>query len=280
MQPIFDFGGDGPVMTLAVANGFPPQTYIPLVEPLTVHYRVIGLLPRALWPDEQPPEKRRDWKQMGGVDVARALQEYDLHDVIGIGHSFGGIATFAAAVMEPSRFKGVVLLDPTIFPRPLLWLLWLNQKLNIDLGNPLAARADHRRNRFESVDAAYTYFSGKRLFADWPEETLRLYTESMVPHPDGGLTLAWPREWEAYYFRSTYTAFWQEIPRFRATGLPLLTLRGGDSGTLRASVVAKMRDKLPTMDYAEITGHGHLFPQTAPDETRAQIEHWSELNHS
>jgi hypothetical protein len=28
------------------------------------------------------------------------------------------------------------------------------------------------------------------------------------------------------------------------------------------------------MDYAVVAGHGHLFPQSAPDETRTIIADW------
>ena len=51
-QPLYDFGGekDAPPTHIAVANGFPPETYIPLVRPLLEDYHVVSLPPRAMWP--------------------------------------------------------------------------------------------------------------------------------------------------------------------------------------------------------------------------------------
>ena len=33
--PLTEFGGSGPLMVISLANGFPPQTYRPLLDPLT-----------------------------------------------------------------------------------------------------------------------------------------------------------------------------------------------------------------------------------------------------
>ena len=87
------------------------------------------------------------------------------------------------------------------------------------------------------------------------------------------MTLAWPREWEAYYFRTLYTGTWRELPKLRGK-VPVLTIRGQRSNTLFPKAAARMRRILPQMDYAEIAGHGHLFPQSAPDQTRQVITEW------
>ncbi|MFW5691537.1 MAG: alpha/beta fold hydrolase [Chloroflexota bacterium] len=274
MQPIYEFGGAGPVVHLAVANGFPPQTYHPLVEPLTARYRVVNLPPRALWPDARPPEQRQNWKQTVAADLIQGLRDYDLRDVIAIGHSFGGVASILAAIAEPERFRALVLLDPTILPRAGMWSMRLSQWLGRDLVNPLARGADRRRDRFESCEAAYERLRGKALFADWDERAFQGYIDALRTLPDGaGVTLAWPRAWEAYYFRTLYTYTWNELPRLRAL-VPVLTIRGGDSDTLLPTAAARMRRVLPEMTYREVAGHGHLFPQSAPDVTRAMIAEW------
>ena len=274
MQPLYEFGGEGPVIHLALANGFPPQTYKPFVDPLTQEYRVVCLPPRALWPDEKPPQKYASWNKNIARDLIAGLRDYDLRDIIGIGHSFGGVATLLAAIAEPERFKAVILLDPTILPQAVLRIMEITRLFGIRMSHGLAPRAEKRRVHFGSVDEAYTYFNSKRLFADWPDATVRLYAETLCPAPDGnGLVLAWPREWEAYYFRTLYTGTWRELPRLRGK-VPILTLRGAASNTLFPKAAARMRRILPEMDYAEIAGHGHLFPQTAPDETRKVITDW------
>lgn len=275
-QPIYEFGGAGPILHVAVANGFPPQVYRPLVWPLTGQYLVVSLPPRALWPGEQPPAQPIPWKHSVGADLIQGLRDYDLRDVIAIGHSFGAVATLLAASAQPERFRAVILLDPTILPPTIMRLYWLNNQLT-RLGmkgrNPLAERAAKRRDRFHSVEAAYEIFRTRKLFADWPEETVHLYAESLQPTPQGDYTLAWPRAWEAYYFRTLYTGTWGDLPRLRGK-MPILVVRGETSDTFVASAAERVQQILPDAAYAEIKGHGHLFPQSAPHETRKVITDW------
>ncbi|GAB4522876.1 MAG: alpha/beta hydrolase [Anaerolineae bacterium] len=276
MQPIYDFGGSGPLLHLAIANGFPPPVYLPFVRPLLGRYHVMSLPPRALWPDEQPPAKRLAWNKTLAVDLMNGMREHDLREVIAVGHSFGGIASLLAVLAEPERFKALILLDPTILPQRLLWTMRLIRAVGSDYGNTLAQRTDKRRDTFESTQAAYENLKGKRLFADWDDEALRQYAESMRP-VEGGVKLAWPREWEAFYFRTLYTGTWGELPKLRRqmqSGLPVLIIRGGTSDTLLAESAARIRALLPGAAYAEIAGHGHLFPQSAPAETAQIIQNW------
>ena len=272
MQPIYEFGGAGPILHVAVANGFPPEVYKPLIWPMTGQFCVVSLPPRALWPDETPPEKLASWRDTVAVDLLQGIRDYNLQDVVAVGHSFGAIATILAAVAQPHRFKALILLDPTILTQTTLWIYNLNARLGIYGKNPLAERAGKRRDRFESTEAAYENFKPKRLFADWPDETVRLYAEAMRPAPDGeGVMLAWPRAWEAYYFNTLYTGIWRDLPKLRGR-MPILLIRGATSDTFSAASAARLKRVLPEITYVEVPGHGHLFPQSAPNETRKLIQ--------
>jgi pimeloyl-ACP methyl ester carboxylesterase len=275
-QPLYEYGGSGAVIHMALANGFPPQTYQPLLQPLTARYRVVSLPPRPLWTDPPPPQSIRSWRSLGD-DLLAGMRLYDLTSVIAIGHSFGGIASIVAAAQEPERFRGLVLLDPTIFTPDKLRLIGLLRRLGFSARMPLAQKALRRRARFASVDDAYTYWRGKRLFYDWSDEAVRLYAEGLTrPAADGsGLELAWSPEWEAHYYTTLMTETWRYLRKLPPT-LPLLTVRGLLSDTFLADAAARLRALLPHMEYVEIVNHGHLFPQAAPDETRAAIERWLE----
>src|ERR1051326_6424365 len=63
--PLFDLGGSGPMVLLAPANGFPPETYTSALEPLLAGHRVVSLPPRAMWPDAgMPPERPGSWTEL------------------------------------------------------------------------------------------------------------------------------------------------------------------------------------------------------------------------
>jgi pimeloyl-ACP methyl ester carboxylesterase len=273
-QPIHEYGGSGPVMHMALANGFPPQTYTPLLAPFTRRYRVTCLPPRALWPGiGLPPDTPGSWRDLAD-DLLAGMRHYDLSGVTAVGHSFGAIATLLAALADPGRFRALVLLDPTLLPPDTMAMLAAAHAQGLMPRFPLVEQARVRRHRFESAQAAFDYWRAKPLFQDWTDEALWLYTHSMTrPADDGdGLALTWPREWEAHYFMSVYTAIWDDLPRLNGL-LPVLVIGGETTDTFVAESVAKARELLPAATFASVPG-GHLFPHTAPVATRSLMEGW------
>ena len=261
-QPLHDFGGSGPPLHLAVANGFPPATYAPFVAPLLSAHHVFTLPPRALWPDIGPPPAGAvSWVTMA-EDLLAGWTAHGIGQLVAVGHSFGGVASMLAAVRQPERFQALVLLDPTILaPSILDQVRELRQRGEISR-MPLVDGARRRRNRFATTEEAYQSWLGKPLFARWPDATLRLYAESMTrPAADGdGVELVWTTEWEAHYYETLFAESWAEAARLSAE-IPLLVLAGEESTTVLPDSVAEMRRVWPWADIRTIPGYGHLFPQ-------------------
>ncbi|MDX2139456.1 MAG: alpha/beta hydrolase, partial [Chloroflexota bacterium] len=265
-QTLHEFGGAGAVMHLAVANGFPPETYTPLLAPLTAHYRVLSLPPRALWIPPPATDTVRSWRDLAD-DLLAGLRAHDLRDVIAVGHSFGAVASLVAAAQEPQRFRALILLDPTIFPPHMLFTIRLMQTFGLQSRMPLVNGALKRRARFDTLDEAFIYWRGKRLFSDWSDDALRLYTKSVLhPSADGKLVLRWSPQWEARYYQTILTTTWRSVSQLRGK-VPVLTLRGERSDTFFPAAAERLQRLLPDMRYSEIAEHGHLFPHTAPDAT-------------
>lgn len=275
-QPLIELGGQltAPVMHIAVANGFPPQTYIPMLRPLMVDYRVVSLPPRALWGGEISPSGYRDWWMLAD-DLLAGLDQYHLQDVIAIGHSFGAIGSLLAVTKEPERFRALILLDPTILLPHILELTalaWANDAVEM---MPLVQGAKRRRREFDSVDDAFDRFREKKLFQQWSDETLRLYVEhGTQPAMSGdGVELRWSAGWEAYYFSTVHQTIWDDLAPLNGL-VPTLFLRGGASDTFVPEAEDRTRNLVPSADYDVIDGHGHLFPQSAPLPTSAKIASW------
>lgn len=277
-QPLLELGGDSakPVLSFAPANGFVPQTYLPMLRPLMQDYRVVSLPPRALWGDEAAPEPQphHSWESIAD-DLLAAYQSFGLSGFVAIGHSIGGIASALAALKEPRHFKALILLDPTILSREICE--WMRQAIASGQAahSPLAQGAKRRRNEFESVEDVYQRFKGKSIFADWHDEALRLYAEyGTVPKAEGGRRLAWPPEWEAFYFSTYYADIWRELPKLNQLNLPMLIVGGGASDTYVPAVAQEVAQILPNATHASIAGHGHLFPHSAPKEAANLIQNW------
>ncbi|RMF77583.1 MAG: alpha/beta hydrolase [Chloroflexi bacterium] len=272
-QPIYEFGGAGRVIHIALANGFPPETYKPLLDPFTAQYRVVSLPPRALWPDAGSPQQLRSWRDMA-ADLLTGMRDYNLSDVIAIGHSMGAVATMLAAIAEPARFRGIILLDPVFRPSRDLLLLKIFRAIGLQKRLPLVQGALDRRSHFDNLDEAFDYWRGKALFKHWPDELLWHYTKGITrPAANGGVELAWSPQWEAQYYMTVFTESWREIPKLRDL-LPVLMIRGGTSTTLQSREFERIRQLLPNATLEEVPGYGHLFPHDDPETTRRIISDW------
>ena len=275
-QPLIELAGDAgaPLLHLAPANGFPPKTYTPLLRGLG-GYRSRSLPPRALWGDQSPPSDYRDWNA-DAKDMLAGFKAHDLDNVIAIGHSLGGVISLLALLKAPERFKAVVALDPPILLPFLLEMI----KQAWDGGYvdqiPMVQSARRRRQAFDSREDAFARFRGKRVFADWSDESLWLYIEQAIsPRPSGGFGLAWSVDWEAHYFATVYLKIWEELPRLRGLA-PILFVRGDDSDTFSREAYHRVNAILPEADFQLMLGQGHLFPLAAPDETAGLIKDWLE----
>jgi pimeloyl-ACP methyl ester carboxylesterase len=269
----YEFGGEGSPVHFAVANGFPPATYTPLLQPLTASHRVVSFPPRPLWQPVPPVTSITTWADMAH-DYLNALEAHALTDVIGIGHSYGAVATILMALERPQRFRAVVLLDPAIFPRSALRMVQLMNALGRDSRLPLVQKARMRRAQFDTAQDAFAYWRPKPLFTRWTDEQLWRYVNvALIPNPDGGLMLAWSPEWEAWAFRTLYTHSWRKLSALHRTGLPTLLIRGIHSNTFFARTARGVRRVLPRAHYVEVDGD-HLFPLSMPETTHPIIADW------
>ncbi len=262
-----DFGGDGPILHIAHANGFPPGTYRPLAATLTDRYHVIGVPARPLWPGSSP-EEIADWRPLGH-DLVRQLDGLGLRGIIGVGHSMGGVMTLWAAVDRPDLFRAVVLIDPVILPPQWLLLARLLRWFGVEPRPSLVRGALHRRRTWPGREECFAYFRTKPFFARWPDESLWAYVEAGTrPRPDGGVELVYPPEWEARIFSTIPTDIWRDVPRLR---LPTLIIRGEHSGTFFPPALRRMERVLPHARSVVIPDAGHMVPLERPAEVGAAI---------
>ena len=275
-QPLIELGAavDAPPMHIAAANGFPAQTYLPMMRGWLADYRVICLPPRALWGGERPPTDYQDWSALAD-DLLAGFAAWNLRGVVALGHSLGAVVSLLAAIKEPQRFKALILLDPVmLLPKELerIGRAWEEQAVD---QLPLAARAKRRRRFFDSRAAALAHFRTKPLFADWSDDALRLYVEHGLQASGDGVELTWSPEWEARYFSTVHLKIWETLPKLESRA-PTLILRGETSATFVREAFDKAKRALPSAAYDEVAGQGHLFPQSAPQMTHQIIQAWLE----
>lgn len=265
--PFYDFGGDGPLVHFAHANGFPPAAYRPFLVPLTDRFHVIAFPARPLWPGSRP-EEISGWHPMAD-DLIRALDGLGVRDIVGIGHSMGAVLTLWAAVRRPDLFRAVVLIDPVILPPHYLWVARLMRRLGLVYRHALVQGALRRRRTWPDRETCFQYLREKPFFSRWPDESLRAYVEAGTrERTEGGVELVYPPEWEARLFALIPTDVWKSVPRLRT---PALVIRGEHSGTFLPQAMDRMRRLLPGARYQVIPDAGHMVPLERPAETGAVV---------
>lgn len=266
--PYLDWGGQGQVLHLAHANGFPPGTYGAFVAHLTPRFRVLGMECRALW-GAKDPRQFHHWREMG-EDLARFLTEMGLTGIVAVGHSLGAVASLYAALEHPALIRTLVLIDPVILPP---WFFLLGPALallGLSRSAQLAAQARRRRVEWPSRQGMLRAYRSAPVFARWQEPFLRDYVESgTVDGPEGAIRLRYPRQWEARIFETPPVDVWWAMHGLRQT--PLLVIRGRHSQTYRKDTMRLMRWLLPQARFLEMEGADHFVPMCKPQQTAAAL---------
>ncbi len=252
----------GPLVNLAYANGFLPQTYTRALQPLFARYRVVSAHLRPMWNPPHPPELLMHWRQLGD-DLLQQLAQLTSDPVIAVGHSVGSVASLYAAVKVPPRFSHLILLDPSFVASPYLWISRAVRAMGGDARIPLVQQALRRGRSWASLEDAYRYFRAKPLFTRWSDEQVRAYAESITgPAESGGVRLIYPPEWEAQIYRTMATDVWSLPKHIRC---PILVVRGELTHVFSRSSAARFQRLAPQTRVVNVPGAGHLVAQEAPE---------------
>ncbi len=271
--PFVDFGGQGDVIHLAHANGFPPRTYAKLIEAMTPHYRVIGVKARPLW-EGTKPESLDTWRKAAD-DLIRFLDEQGLSNIIGMGHSFGAVCTIIAANKRPDLFKKLVLIEPVVLPNWYYLFTRLTPHFLVKRMNPIVKKTLVRRDRWTSREEAFRQFRKNRLFAGTDDNALWDYVNHGVTENEkGGFSLAYSKEWEARVYL-TITDPWQELKQLKQ---PFLVIRGETSDTIFPHVWEKLKTVNPAGQFIEFKDAGHIVPIEKPTEVAETIRMYLHSN--
>ena len=265
-MPFVDFGGSGPVLHFAHANGYPPRCFRRFLEPLTASHHVLAVEHRPLWSDEGP-EQLHTWHVIA-ADLIRFFEQEGLRDVVGVGHSLGAVVTMIAAVERPWLFSKLVLIEPILLPPDALQALAAEPELILSL--PLVQTTRNRRNRWPDREAAFEHFRAKSVFSRCEDEVLRDYVRhALVETADGRVGLRYQREWEARIYSRPPLNVWELIPLVER---PTLGIRGAESDALWKAAWERWQTVQPDAEFVEFEDAGHLVPLEQPLRVAGVVE--------
>jgi len=263
-----DWGGSGPTLHFAHANGFPPGTYRKLIDELTNYHHVFSMAARPLWPDSEP-QALRDWSPLA-EDLRAELDRRGLRGIVAVGHSLGAVISLLAAAADPGLFSAVVAVDPIILTgaHSLFW--GTAKKLGLGGRIRLVRGALRRRVHWADRDEARATYSSKSVFSSWDPEVLDDYLDvGIVDLPEGGVRLRYPREWEARIFAAAPHDLWANL---RKVSVPTLFVQGEHSDTFLDAARARVEREVPGSRTVVIAGSSHFVPMERPAELARVIE--------
>lgn len=255
--PFLDFGGAGPLLHFAHANAYPPECYRLFINELRPHYHVLAMKQRPLWPHTNPAELT-SW-QIFADDMVRFLVEQELENVIGVGHSLGGVATMLAAQQHPQLFRALVLIEPVFLPPHLLQMAAAQPHMAEK--TPMVRNARHRRDHWHSRQEAFDRFRQKAVFARWSDAALWDYVNYGTHEHGNAVVLTYPRDWEAAIYAHLPTTVWEDIERITH---PTLAICAAETDTIYPESWQLWQAKQPEATFIQIADADHMVPMQRP----------------
>lgn len=246
-----------PLLVFSHANGFPAGSYRKFLDALEPQLEVRA--PDMLGHD---PAYRIDdnWGSLSRELLAWIGAHAD-RPVFGVGHSMGAMVTFMAAHHDPSRFRGVLMLDPPIingWPAFFFQLMkWLGRADDV---TP-AGKSRNRRSTWPSVQAAHDDLARKKLFASFDPQCLQDYVDAVLEPGGEGVRLRYRVEQELAIFRTTPSNPWRYARRLAVPGV---IVTGEGTVVSMPAHVARL-GRWHGMPRLAVPG-GHLFPLEHPLE--------------
>ena len=264
-----DWGGSGPLAHFAHATGLCAHSYTPLVNRLTHRLRMIGMDDRGHGKTTAPanPRTLRNW----GIftdDLEHFLSSFP-EPAIALGHSRGAVISLLLALKRPDLIRALILIDPTILPFSIMWLVRLAKQTGISRYIPIAARASKRNSLWPDRKTIFEAYRTKGMFKSWETSFLEAYIEDGTRETeDGRIRLSCDPAWEAKCFSIYPHDLWQHLPAIQQ---PVLVLYGENSDTFLKKSATRFQSKVPHARIQRFKNTSHFVPMERSRETSNAI---------
>ncbi len=213
---------------------------------------------RPLWSDSDP-RTFRTWHQFA-EDLILYMDMRGLKNVIGIGHSLGGVTSWLAALKRPDLFSKLILIDPVILrqtrSRGVSWFPYELKKKWI----PIVKVAANRRDEWADRQAIIDHLGAKKIFKRFEPEVFEDFLTFGFKPKKGQLTLSYPRTWEARVYASPPN-LWPLLPK---NNVPVTIIRAQYSDVIDDLGWSEIQQIMPNATFIQMDDVGHLIPFEQP----------------
>ena len=245
------------------ANSFPAKTYNKLFSYLREDFK-IGYLERHAHNPKFPVTDGWDFLK---EELREEIEKRYAEKIIGVGHSFGGILHFLAAIKNPDLYKAIVLLDAPIISRLSSAGIKFLKKVNlIEKFSPFRVTR-FRRSVWHTKKEAFEHFRRREKFQKFDETVLRDYVQHGTIESENKVKLFFEPNIEAEIYRTIP----HNLPQFRGKlKIPAFYIGGKNSREAHLARIGFMQKHFP-FQFHFIEG-SHLFPLEKPQETAGIIQ--------
>lgn len=268
-----DWGGNGPQAHLLHANGFCAGTYNPFVKHLTSDLKITASDIRGHGDSIGQTLGRIEHWKIFAEDLKNFIERKMDAPVIGIGHSLGAVTTYIAAAIYPHLFSGIILIDPVILPKRILYLMTMLRWTGLIGKFHLASGARRRKRIFSGKNEALQRFtSGRGIFKTWSPEFVDAYLEcGLLEEDENTAILKCDPELEAQIFESAPADAWKYAPMLLC---PVLAIRGEKSDTFYPDAASDLKKYIKDYTLVTVANTGHFVPMEKPDECAEIIKNF------
>jgi len=242
------------------ANSYSAKLYRPFLEPFRDDYEILSPdLPGH--GDSRWSGRIQNWNDLADYYIEMIDKNPPQSPLVGMGHSIGGVLTLIMAIKRPQWFSKIILLDPVMLPRRILWVIRVLRIFSLTHLVPLAKTSKRRKQHFPSLEAALEHYSNKAVFAQWQPEFRQAYVDTCIHATESGqYQLSCAPELESSIYQSIPLQVWS-LPK--KLTIPSLFIIGENSDTVNQHGLLRLK-RLGGNHVVKSIDGGHLFPFEKP----------------
>ncbi len=257
---VTDWGGEGDTIFFGHPTGFFGKIWKPTIDRL----RARGYSGRIITFDQRGQgmsskhDEGYDWDEIAN-DAVALLDELDLHDAVGVGHSAGATFVALAAARRPGRFRRLILIDPILIGS------LPGSRERAKNNSSMAKRTRTRRLVYDSREQLFDAYRTRRPYDSWTDEALQVYADfGTFERPDGAIELLCPGRIEAKLYEAATGI--DPVAEFDRLQIPVLLAIPDGTDVFRDAVKKMTFDALSFGRYLEFENATHFLPMERPDD--------------
>lgn len=258
-----------PPALLLHGTSFVAEIWTEVAEMLAADHTVYALDRRGHGLSHKPPADRYHFLDFAD-DLCTAIEQLELRDIFGIGHSAGATDLLLAAKLMPDRFASLFVMEPTVMDPHAPRSADLSEMSKASVQGTLRRRAE-----FDSADALFQRLRAASAFLPWTAPSLWAYVHhGFARLDDGRMRLHCTPEIESALLVPIFQAMEQiyigdargnPFPFLSEITCPVCIATAEQSWPVYHEMADRAAALIPHASRRSFAGVGHCVAQEAPE---------------